>query len=176
MNTNDKDEITVGFNRIFKILFCMAFYISIFVIITEPIVWQVVGGVIFCPFAFLFTCKCSTTGYYWGVKFFSFSFYPKIKLNGYRWEKIRYLDIGNLLRCVMSNFDELAELISRNKLIERETRQRFIDYVNKRKQQTNRLLPQIIEYAILLCLIQKIFRIIYKDGLDLLQYLELFVK
>jgi hypothetical protein len=111
-------------------------------------------------FAAFASTKCTTDGYYVGFNFHLFSFYfgkhfrweefPDLNMTGSLWCPVIHLSIrGYAYRFMLYNFDELAELISHNTLIEPYIRQQFIDYVNARKQQSAifKMLPTIIFYT-----------------------------
>jgi hypothetical protein len=137
--------------------------------------WSLWGlAILFLLMAFA-NFKCTSTGSCRGFDFYFFNFYLNECL---RWEKFPYLDIQNLgfscgvswntpislfFRFMVTNFDEMAELISRNTLIKSEIRQSFVDYVNARKQQSiiyRILLPKTIEIIIFLYMMREIVEII----------------
>jgi len=158
----ESEEINLGFNWIFKIIYCLFAFMSIKISIEDNI-WGLRWFSIIWLLGASLNFKCTSTGFYKGFNFYFFSFYFK-KHN--RWEELPHLEIYSLwftygmllntgisycFRCAFSNFDKLAELISHNTLIEEKTRQSFINYVNMRKQQSviRKILPTILFFVVL---------------------------
>jgi hypothetical protein len=169
--TNDftkNEETNVGLNWFIKILVYSVLFLArgdIADIIKNR--YMLDGLILFVSFlAIHLSLKCTIAGCYVGIDFYLFRLYTN---RCTYWEKVPNLGIHDLWwsygislivdgpfkslpRCITSNFDKLAELISYNMHINAEIRQKFIDYVNMRKQQTffERMLRSILVIAVVL--------------------------
>ncbi|MCL2182854.1 MAG: hypothetical protein FWB85_05220 [Chitinispirillia bacterium] len=172
-----KTNIAVELNWWIKAFLYLCIYLVIKRYITgHTNISAALGGSFVCLLLASLSFKCTSTGYCRGLNFYLFSVYSK----KYQfWEKFNHLSIDNLwwtysislgygsygiLRCVFSNFDELAELISRNTVIKEDIRQQFVNYIDNRKREgiISRIFLRPTVFFLILLGVKGIFYIIDK--------------
>jgi hypothetical protein len=177
----ENEETFVGFNLVMKIFIYSVTITSISGLIEDKN-WIILGVSIISFLAVHLSSKCTVAGYYKGIDCYFFRFYTnrciywenvtELGIHESTWSWLWSYEIGYyssdffIIRCLYSNFDKVAEIISYNTHINSKIRQEFITYVNMRKQQSNWIwiLPKIIEYAILSCLIGFFIKIAVSNG------------
>jgi hypothetical protein len=162
--SNDK-KVLIGFNWIFR--FFVA-YIPTFIFITKDDTFPGANFLTLVVIVFFIlvhiSFKCTSTSFSRGLNFYFFKIYHKKR---FRWDSYPCFDFDNLwitacidysrvyrgqfYRCITYNFDKLAELLSHNTHIEPYVREKLIDYVNMRKQQSviRKILPTILFFLVL---------------------------